>query len=365
MRVIFLVNGEYESAMGIRARSFADGLKEGFDIAIEYRAGGRIPSITTFVKRALRFRPHVTYVFDMAVSGVLAGAILKLLSGTPLIIETGDAIAALAHSMGRGAVGLELTRLLEKLSFLSANHIVVRSHFHGELLAARGLDVSVIPDGVDVEQFRSCEVANQRSRQLTVGLIGSIVWSQRLGICYGWELIETIRLLRTENVRGVVIGDGSGISYLKELCRQYGIVDRIQFLGRIPYNQLPRQLNQIDVCLSTQTNDLPGQVRTTGKLPLYMAAGRYVLASRVGEAARVLDDDMLVEYNGTLDPQYPKRLTERIHLLLSEPERLQDGTKCIAKARAVFDYAVLVTKLRAVLTGQALNSTMEQTCPTD
>jgi hypothetical protein len=51
----------------------------------------------------------------------------------------------------------------------------------------------------------------------------------------------------------------------------------------------------MDICLSTQTNDVVGWVRTTGKLPLYLAAGRYVLASRVGEAARVLPEEMLVD----------------------------------------------------------------------
>jgi glycosyltransferase involved in cell wall biosynthesis len=206
---------------------------------------------------------------------------------------------------------------------------------------------------------------DRTSRQLTLGLIGSPVWSKRLGICYGWELIETLRLLRTEDVRGVLIGDGSGLTHLKQLSRRYGIEDRVQFLGRVPYDDLPAHLDRIDVCLSTQTNDLPGQVRTTGKLPLYMAAGRYVLATRVGEAARVLDDDMLVEYNGTLDPHYPERLAERIRTLLAEPERLEAGAKGIQRARTLFDYNVLVGKLRAVLKEQALSSRMEEQCATD
>src|SRR5439155_17871072 len=108
-------------------------------------------------------------------------------------------------------------------------------------------------------------------------------------------------------VKGVVIGDGSGLPILRARCREYGIEDRVLFLGRLPYEELPRYLGLIDVCLSTQTNDLVGQVRTTGKLPLYLAAGRYVLASRVGEAARVLDADMLVDHDGQVDTGYPQR----------------------------------------------------------
>ena len=85
-----------------------------------------------------------------------------------------------------------------------------------------------------------------------------------------------------------------------------------------------------------------------------MAAGRYVLATRVGEAARVLDDDMLVEYNGTLIRTIRSVSLSEAGTLLAEPERLEAGAKGIQRARALFDYNVLAGKLRAVLIEQAL-----------
>ena len=72
----------------------------------------------------------------------------------------------------------------------------------------------------------------------------------------------------------------------------------MEFAGQVPYAELPGWLHRMDICLSTQTNDVVGWVRTTGKLPLYLAAGRFVLASRVGEAARVLPEEMLVDGEG-------------------------------------------------------------------
>src|SRR5262249_19682298 len=146
---------------------------------------------------------------------------------------------------------------------------------------------------------------------ITIGLVGSITWSPNLRMCYGTELLEAICLLRDLPVKGVVIGDGSGLAILKSQARERGIEDRILFLGRIPYNDLPKYLNLIDICLSTQTNDTVGQVRTTGKLPLYLASGRFVLASRVGEAALVLPDSMLVDYENTKDPEYAQRLARK------------------------------------------------------
>jgi glycosyltransferase involved in cell wall biosynthesis len=168
-------------------------------------------------------------------------------------------------------------------------------------------------------------------------------------MCYGWELVETIRLLRDVPVKGVVIGDGSGIPHLRARCRDYGIEDRVLFLGRIPFEQLSSYLNLIDVCLSTQTNDVVGQVRTTGKLPLYLATGRYILASRVGEAARVLDEDMLVEYEGVKDTTYPAKLAERIVRLVDRPDLQARGAANRMTASRNFDYSVLAPRVGAVI----------------
>jgi len=184
------------------------------------------------------------------------------------------------------------------------------------------------------------------SNVLTVGLVGAVHWNTRDQSCYGWDLVEALRLLKGQPVVGVLIGDGSGLPRLQERCRRYGIEDHMRFLGRIAYERLPRYVNLLDVCLSTQTDDLIGRVRTTGKLPLYLACGRYVLASRVGEAALVLEDAMLVDYHGTVDPDYPGRLAERLAGLIQDPKRLVCGWANIAIARTQFDYAVLAERLR-------------------
>ena len=105
----------------------------------------------------------------------------------------------------------------------------------------------------------------------------------------------------------------------------------------------------MDICLSTQTNDLPGQVRTTGKLPLYLAAGKYILASRVGEASLVMCDEMLVDYAGVRDESYPRELADRVTQLLNDRGRLARGADNVAVARLRFDYGVLSQRLAEML----------------
>jgi glycosyltransferase involved in cell wall biosynthesis len=341
--------------MAQRARAFAGCLRDRFEIQVAYRTGNKLGALLRFFRLLRTTRPRITYVFDMAYSGVLGAWLYRRCHRNLLIVETGDAIYELMRSSGnRSPLGLWLTRRLENFSLRIADRIVVRGHYHQEWLRQRGVSSDVIPDGVDTDQFahvdgRQLRREHQLDGALTIGLVGSSVWSEKLRMCYGWELVETIRLLTDYPVKGVVIGSGSGIPRLEALCRQYGIAEKMLFLGHVPYEQLPSYLGLIDICLSTQTNDIVGQVRTTGKLPLYLAAGRYVLASKVGEAARVLPSEMLVDYDGVKDESYPRKLKERIEWISHDPSRLKLGEHNVAVAKEHFDYKILAERLTRVL----------------
>jgi glycosyltransferase involved in cell wall biosynthesis len=353
--LVFLVNGDAAGAMGIRARSFQQRLNAEFRIEIAYRSANKLQAIWQMFRVLTQVRPALCYVFDMGFSGVIAAAMYRSISGCRTIVDTGDAIYELSRLSGsRGPLGLQLTKLLEWFAMWSSDRVVVRSHPHQELLARQGVVADAVPDGVDTQEFfprAQHELRRQHGLQgcTVIGLLGSLIWSPSLEMCYGWELIELIDRLRDQAVKGVIIGDGSGLAKLQARAAALGLEDRIVFLGRLPYAELPRYLNLMDICLSTQTNDAAGQVRTTGKLPLYLACGRFVLSTDVGEAARVLPPDMLVPYNGTKDLDYPKRLEDRVRVLLEDPFRLAQHSVSVAIAKTNFEYDVLTVKIRQIL----------------
>jgi hypothetical protein len=90
---------------------------------------------------------------------------------------------------------------------------------------------------------------------------------------------------------------------------------------------------------------LVGHVRTTGKLPLYLASGLYVLASDVGEASLVLPREMRVPYAGSFDPAYPQRLAERVRGILQNRGQLDRQADQMRIARERFDYDMLSCRL--------------------
>lgn len=344
--------------MADRARAFAQRLEPHWRVETAFRTSRRLGDVLAFRRWLSTIEPDVVYVFDMAVAGVLAAGWHRWRHGARVIIDTGDAITALARSSGmRGPLGVCVTALLERYALATADHMVVRGTFHQELVAQKGVQSTFIPDGVDLGQFspRDGRAARERlgvGEALTIGIVGSCVWSPALQIAYGWDLVEVLALLKDENVRGVLIGDGSGIAHLRERARALNVEQRLVFTGRRAMTELPDLLSACDICLSTQTNDVPGNVRTTGKLPIYLACGRYVLASRVGEARYVLPDEMLVPYEGVVDRAYPARLAERIRLLAKDRGRLELGATGVAIARRQFDYNVLASRVAMTLSAQ-------------
>jgi len=158
-----------------------------------------------------------------------------------------------------------------------------------------------------------------------------------------------LALLKDEPVKGLLVGDGNGRKVLEKRVEELGISDRIVFTGQIPYEDLPYYLAAMDVCVSTQSNDLVGRVRTTGKLPLYLAYGKYVMATDVGEASQVLPGvGCLLPYEGVRDDNHPARLAEHLRLLLVKPQRLDVDEKARQVAKDHFDYDKLAQRVATI-----------------
>ncbi|MDB5311171.1 MAG: glycosyl transferase group 1 [Gemmataceae bacterium] len=356
-RVAFVVNGGPGSALGERAEAFAARLAARFACRLVFRTGGKGQAVGRMLAEIAAAAPAVCYVLDLAASGVAAAGAYKLATATPFVLDTGDAVVELGRALGRSWAGTAATRGMEAYALRAASAVVVRGTFHRTLLARRGVRAEFVPDGVVVDQFAPAQGAPPNAdpaRPLVVGLVGSSVWVPVRGTCYGWELVELIRILRSRlprPVRGVLIGDGSGVEVLRRRCAEYGLGGAVEFAGRVPYADLPVRLREFDICLSTQTNDVIGNVRTTGKLPLYLAAGRFVLASRVGEAAGLLPSNMLVDFVGETDPAYPTKLAARVEALVAAGEDFTHRSECVALARLHFEYDRLAPRVGAVLDG--------------
>jgi len=354
LKLLFFINGSKTSAAGIRAEMFAAKLPANWEIQFNYRPTPKWKGILPFIQSALRFQPDIIYVMDTAYTGVLAGCVAKKLLNCQLITDTGDVAFELAKSSGNySKKQLALIRWIEQLAIQHSNYLVVRGSYHKHWLAKQGIQtVEFIPDGVDFQAVQPVDATVLRQQLgladcLVVGVVGTMSWSEQHHMCYGWDIVEALALLQDSPVKALLVGDGNGRAVLEKRVEELGISDRIVFTGQIPYEDLPYYLAAMDVCVSTQSNDLVGQVRTTGKLPLYLASGKYVVATNVGEASRVLPGiGCLLPYEGVKDKNHPARLANHLRLLIEKPELVNVPEKARQIAKENFDYDLLAQRVK-------------------
>ena len=355
-KLIFFVNGSEASAADVRAKMFAERLSSEWDIWFNYRPVPKWKGILPFIQSALKFRPDIIYVMDTAYTGVLAGCIAKKLIGCKLITDTGDVAYELAKSTGNySKPQLALINWIEQMALRNSDCLIVRGSYHKSWLEKQGiLNVVFIPDGVDMETAKPVDATSFKTKlglnnNLVVGLVGTMSWSEKHQMCYGWDIIEALGLLKDLSVKALLVGDGDGRPILENRARELGVADRVVFTGRIPFDELFQYLSAMDVCVSTQSNDLVGMVRTTGKLPLYLAYGKYIIATDVGEASRVLPGvGCLLTYMGVRDDTYPSRIATQLRILVTEPRLLDIAERARQVASDNFDYAILSQRVEKV-----------------
>ena len=349
-RTVILVNAPPGSAMSERAACVAEAAG---GATIIHRDGDRRRAVWAFALDILRRRPTCVYLVDCAVSTVLAGLIARLTSRAMVVLDTGDATGALIRSSGQGGrVGALMAVVIERLAYRLATKVVVRSSgLAMRVKAMSGRDSVVIPDGFDPKfaGVRDGDHVRRRwgisSETLAIGVLGTAHWNPYRQWCYGRDVIEAVARSTRRDVVGVLLVAGDGVRHLRKLVARRGVGHRILFIEPSHGAEAWEQLAALDVALSTQTNDAVGKARTTGKLVQYMAAGKYVLASRVGTAAEVLPPNMLVDYHGAWDEDYFDRLAAAVDGLPARATARAIGAELVACADS-FSYETLRRRLR-------------------
>ncbi|PLS01513.1 glycosyltransferase [Neobacillus cucumis] len=358
-KIAIIINSNRGSALCQRAKGLFSNLENEYSIYYLYRNGNRLQSIYSFLKELYELKPDIMYVLDTAIPGATSAIIYKLFFNTSYIIDTGDLGYELAVTRGRPSwIGRKIIKFVEDKVIKLSDRIVVRGTFHKSLLNSLGYkNVNVIRDGINISSSKPEDVGFLRNdlgleNSLCVGLIGTLRYNKRYQMCYGWDLIESMSFINKNiPVRGVIIGDGDGLDFLKKRVQELNIKDRIVFLGRVPYESLNKYTNLLDIAISTQTNNNVGNVRTTGKLAEYMAAGRFIISTDVGEAKVLLPQEMRLPYNGIKDKDYPKRLAKKIEDLYYQGMNTiyEMGNKNIKIAQKELDYKFLSSQVQVIL----------------
>jgi glycosyltransferase involved in cell wall biosynthesis len=114
-----------------------------------------------------------------------------------------------------------------------------------------GLDISIIPNGVDTDRFhpREEKTIGKRLKLLTVS---RLIKRKRINL-----LIETLRELCELNVEAElnIAGEGALMQNLKSLASRLGVAEHVNFMGRIESEKMPQVYRVNDIFVMSSEHE--------------------------------------------------------------------------------------------------------------
>lgn len=231
-------------------------------------------------------------------AGVVAAARIR----RPMFLEYNGSEVWVGRHWDR--VGsLELLERYEQLNLRAAARIFVVSDVERQNLEARGVPVEKIivnPNGVDAELFRprigGAEVRGE------LGIADDDVVAGFVGTFGPWhgvvQLAEAIKLV-PESVpavpakvplRFLLVGSGSLHGEVERLLQAETASGRVMFTGTVPHERVPALLDACDILVSPHIPLADGSdfFGSPTKIFEYMAMGKGIVASRLGQIGEVL-----------------------------------------------------------------------------
>lgn len=231
----------------------------------------------------VKTREHYQVCIGFGPWGALAGWLLKKMRKIDVLVyEDRDFEPGLVPDSLRRSY----TAWVERKILKNADLVVSLSYRLAKLRESQtGNKINIIPTGVEWEKFQVARESYKNGRKLIY--VGNVIsWS---GLDCAIKAMPRI-LQAFPDAKLLIVGDGlrSFIDYLKEIVVNLGLVDRVEFLGRRSYKELPQIMGEAMVGLA---NGQPVDYRKFAyplKVIEYMAAGLPVVGTEGTETADII-----------------------------------------------------------------------------
>jgi glycosyltransferase involved in cell wall biosynthesis len=284
-----------------------------------------------------------------------SGASVARRFGLPFVLEFNGPELWVAMNWARPLEQAKLAERIERLNLASADLITVVSEPLRRHLLTRGVPgkrILVNPNGVDLSRYATdIDGSGTRTRydlcdRAVIGFIGTF------GPWHGAEILAQafIRLLKQRptlraSTRLLLIGDGARLPAIKALLSSGGCLEQSVLTGLVRQEEGARHLAACDILVLPTIPNADGSpfFGSPTKLFEYMAMGRAIIASDVGQPAEILTDgyDALV-----VPPSDPQALVVALEKLIDDQSlRMRLGATARLKAETRHSWAAHVARL--------------------
>jgi glycosyltransferase involved in cell wall biosynthesis len=267
-----------------------------------------------------------------------AGVAAGLRTGVPLFLEYNGSEVWIGKHWDMGGL-LPLLARFERLNLEAAERIFVVAEVERRNLLRAGIadeKIVVNPNGVDTEKFRPGIGGDAVRREL--GVMANETLAGFVGTFGPWHgvltLAEAITLLPADSsVRFLLVGAGRFREEVERIIRAAGRERQVIFAGHVEHERVPALLDACDILLSPHVPLEDGSefFGSPTKLFEYMAMGKGIVASRLGQIGDVLSDQ---ETALLIEPGNARELADAI-LRLDRSRDLRERLGAAARRAAI------------------------------
>lgn len=189
----------------------------------------------------------------------------------------------------------------------------------GKRCAAYGLPVETIWGGVDCDHFRPKNGPISHEDGLVVAYAGNLLPYQGVGV-----LLESLEQLWAagESFHLRLIGDAGKHEKLRSQLAARVREGNATLIPPVPYAEVPSYLDAADILVVPRPWSRTAHYGFPSKLPEYMAMGKPVIATRVGDQRLVIEDG---ETGILVSPNNSQELSSALQLLKDRGVRARLG----------------------------------------
>ncbi len=335
----------------IKGIEFVEGLRrQGYDVTLEWRTPQPHKSnnnqsvikknthalIQKYLRESKRYLVNIKHliqeyillkqnkpdiIFSRLEYGIFSCVLLSKWFNIPLVIEADcppthewvNFYARDAFKLGNLSLKLEVAVLKQ------ADAVITQSNQLTDYYVNLGIQrekIHMITNAANIQKYKNMEpnldfrAKYKLKDKIVIGWVGAGV---------GWTGIEvlnkTMHQLMKEypSVTFLMIGSQENMDFFREHFHKDGDADRFILAGFVPHEDIPKYLSCMDIVLAPYPK-FDFFYASSMKLFEYMAAGKAIVATRVGQIAEVIKEGE----NGYLfDPEIPGELYQKVSKLVS------------------------------------------------
>ncbi|MEM1252667.1 MAG: glycosyltransferase [Cyanobacteria bacterium P01_H01_bin.21] len=296
----------------------------------------------------------LVYQEGTGLAGGIPLILAALLRKQKFIISSGDPIAGFFRTTKGRLIG-NIFEVYEKLLYAKCSGFIGWTPYLTGVAIRLGAKKAVtVEGGVDTTVFRQYSPEDKKKTRLkygldpnhlVIGVVGSLIWVPPQSYCYGYELTETLKKVKRDDVSILIVGDGDGKERLEKSLPDY-LRARAVFTGRIPEAEVVDAMNAMDIGFVTLFGEM-GNYRLTTKLPEYLACGVPVAMNPTAAFY-----DYAAKAGWTLPNQHPAHpdFHQKCATWLDQLSREEINTKAEKTSLVVnqfFDYSVIAPKFKS------------------